>query len=109
MKRRSKFTRKDANHNEIVAEFERLGWIVLDLSQLKNACDIAATKYGHTWMIEIKDGAKQPSQRKLTEGEQKFKEKWQPQGKWALVETLKDVIDLDTTLEAWLMQEDSYL
>jgi len=32
--------KKDANHKEIQKFFESKGYSVLDLSQLKNACDI---------------------------------------------------------------------
>ena len=85
--------RVDINQSEIVAAFRKLGWYVLIISQLKNCCDIAVSKAGRTIMVEIKDGAKPPSQRKLTEGEQKFKDEWQ--GEWMLVESINDVIDIN--------------
>tara|TARA_R110000803_G_C11935327_1_gene315893 strand:+ start:16 stop:303 length:288 start_codon:yes stop_codon:yes gene_type:complete len=82
--------RKDANHNEITDCFISLGWSVLDISQLKNACDAFVSKGSCTIAIEIKDGSKPPSQRKLSTGEEKFRENWK--GNWALVESIEDVI-----------------
>ena len=81
--------RVDANQPEIVKEFRRLGWYVLIISQLKNCCDIIASKNGRTVAIEIKDGSKPPSQQKLTPGEQEFKEEWQ--GSYAPITSISDV------------------
>lgn len=85
--------RKDANHNEITDCFFSLGYSVLDISQLKNACDAIVAKGKRTIAIEIKDGTKPPSQRKLSDGETKFKESWN--GEWALIESIEDVLKLD--------------
>ena len=51
------------------------------------------SKDGKTIAIEIKDGSKPPSARKLSEGEQEFKDNWL--GRWELVETVDDVIKLN--------------
>lgn len=99
--------KKDANHNEIAKEFERLGWIVLDLSQLKNCCDMAVTKEGRTFMVEVKDGSKPPSQRKLSEGEEKFKTKWLQGGLWNLVKSIDDVHAMNDMLEVWMMNDET--
>ncbi|MEQ3658623.1 MAG: hypothetical protein ABNH21_06675 [Glaciecola sp.] len=85
--------KKDANHVEIVRAFRTLGFSVLDVAQLKNCCDIFAAKNGKTYAIEIKDGKKPPSARKLSDGEQSFMESWR--GEWRLVESIEDVIKLD--------------
>ena len=85
--------RTDDNQTEVVACFRRLGWSVLIISQLKNCCDIIVAKNGETIAIEIKDGSKPPSARKLSEGEQKFKDNWY--GRWELVESIDDVIKLN--------------
>ena len=84
--------KKDANHNEIANAFVSLGYSVLDVSQLKNCCDLIAAKGTRTIAVEVKDGAKPPSARKLSEGEVKFKDCWL--GEWALVESVDDVICL---------------
>ena len=84
--------RKDANHNEITDLFISMGWSVLDISQLKNACDAFVSKGHRTIAIEIKDGKKPPSQRKLSKGESEFKDSWN--GEWALIESTEDAIKL---------------
>lgn len=84
--------RKDSNHVEIVAALRRLGWYVLDVAQLKNCCDIIVSKGGRTIAVEVKDGSKPPSARKLSEGEIKFRDEWL--GEWVLVESIDDVLAL---------------
>lgn len=91
--------RKDANHTEIVAAFRKLQWYVFDVSQLKNCCDLMCSKNGFTAAVEVKDGDKPPSQRKLTKGEQEFKDNWK--GEWRLIESVDDVIKLDEEIK-WL-------
>lgn len=87
--------RKDANHNEIVDVFKKAGAGVLDLSQLKECCDVVVTYCGVEVMVEIKDGSKKPSARVLTEGEEKFREYWKSKGgKWAKVETVDQALTL---------------
>jgi len=84
--------RVDANQPIIVKIFRKLGWYVLIISQLKNCCDIIVSKHGRTIAIEIKDGSKPPSQRKLTSGESKFKDEWQ--GEYMIIETIEDVLNI---------------
>ena len=81
--------RVDANQPEIVKAFRKLEWSVLIISQLKNCFDILVSKNGRTVAVEIKDGDKPPSQRKLTQGEQKFKDEWQ--GDYRVIESVCDV------------------
>ena len=83
----------DDNQKEVVALFRKLGWTVLIISQLKNCCDIIVSKRGRTIAIEIKDGAKPVSARKLSDGEIKFRDAWQ--GEYALVICNDDVLALD--------------
>ena len=85
--------KKDANHNEVADAFKSLGYSVLDVSQLKNCCDLIAAKGKRTIAVEVKDGSKPPSARKLSSGEMQFKADWC--GEWALVESVNDVIELD--------------
>lgn len=84
--------RKDANHNEIVRELERCGWSVLETYQLKDCCDCIAAKQGRTVAIEIKPDNVPPSRRKLTKGEQEFKDRWK--GEWRLIQSVDDVLAL---------------
>ena len=87
----------DDNQKEVVALFRKLGWYVLIISQLKNCCDIIVSKDNVTIAIEIKDGKKPPSQRKLSDGEVKFKTEWK--GKYELVICDEDVININNSLK----------
>ena len=86
-------SKTDANHKEISIAFERLGWSVLDIHQIPNSADILIGKWMHCIVIEIKDGSKPPSNRKLTPGEIKFKDRWR--GDYRIVTCLQDVLDID--------------
>ena len=92
--------RIDSNQVEIVEYFRSWGCTVLNISSLKNCCDIIVARHGRTIAIEIKDSAKPKSARKLTEGEEKFKEEWA--GCWRLCESIKDadkiINELNSTL-----------
>ena len=88
--------RIDRNQPEIVKYFRFLGFSVLIISNLKNCCDIVVSKDKKTAMIEIKDGEKPPSARKLTEGEAKFKDSWQ-----GLYYIVKDINDVDMISLNW--------
>ena len=83
----------DDNQKQVVTLFRKLGWYVLIISQLKNCCDIIVSKNDITIAIEIKDGKKPPSGRKLSEGELKFKSEWQ--GLYELVVCDEDVININ--------------
>lgn len=85
--------RKDANHTDIVGTFRACGFTVLDTANIGDgAPDIFAARAGETWAIEIKDGTKPPSQRKLTPDEEVFKSTWQ--GKYAIIQSVDDVLEL---------------
>jgi len=83
----------DDNQAATVKLFRKLGWSVLIISQLKNCCDIIVSKGGRTIAVEIKDGAKPASARKLSEGEVKFRDNWA--GEYALVICAEDVLALE--------------
>ena len=69
--------RRDANHQEVGDYIREHGWSVLDLASLGNgAPDYAVGRPGYAALIEVKDGEKPPSARKLTEKEQKVKDGW---------------------------------
>ena len=85
--------RIDSNQNEIVKAFRKLGASVLITSQLKNCFDILVGYKGINYIVEIKDGNKPPSQRKLTEGEQNFADNWRG-GKYYIIESVEQAIKL---------------
>ena len=65
--------RKDANHDEIVSALLQVGADVVDLSQHGDGLlDLLVGFRGVLMLIEIKDGAKPASARRLTEPQQGF-------------------------------------
>ena len=55
----------------------RLGWSVLDLADAGDGVpDYVVGKPGLAVLVEVKDGNKIPSKRKLTEKEQKVRDNW---------------------------------
>ena len=69
--------RQDANHKEIVKALVGAGAVVCDLSGVGNGCpDILVGFSGRTFLLEIKDGSKLPSQRKLTEDQVIWHNRW---------------------------------
>lgn len=58
--------RVDRNHREIVEALEAMGWGVISTAQLGNGFpDLVAMKAGRVVFVEVKDGARVPSERKL--------------------------------------------
>ena len=63
----------DANQAAIVAAFERMGCIVIDLSGVGNGCADILVQHGFAMIaVEIKDGEKVPSARRLTDAQEKL-------------------------------------
>lgn len=71
--RANKLGRRDANEREILAAFESMGCPVV---QTNHPVDLLVGIRGRLWAIEVKDGNKAPSDRKLTVAEQGFIEKF---------------------------------
>lgn len=82
--------RKDRNHAEIVARYRKNGATVLDVSQIAGALDLVIGLAGVDCRVEIKDGEKPQSARKLTEAEQRAFDTWDGRPP-VLVETVADV------------------
>ena len=81
--------RKDANHQAILAAFRALGCTVLDISDLPCGADAVVGRSGISNVIEIKDGSKPPSARKLTDSEKTMRETWK--GGFWVISDLGDV------------------
>lgn len=63
----SRYARRvDENHAELLAAIRALGWYVLDTSHIPEFFDAIIAKHARTCFIEIKDGRKSPSRRRLT-------------------------------------------
>lgn len=92
--------RTDANHSDIRDAFRKLGCTVLDMSGIGKGAPDACIGYGGlSMLVEIKDGAKPPSGRKLTAAQVKFWETWT--GGVRLVKSLEDVAETVATLRKW--------
>ena len=69
--------RVDANQTEIVAALRKVGARVAITSALGGGFpDVLACLHGRIYMLEIKDGNKPSSERKLTPAEQRFHDEW---------------------------------
>lgn len=69
--------KRDDNHAEIVAALRKAGALVLDLGAVGGGCpDLLTYSYSGFRLLEIKDGAKPPSDRKLTPDQVKFHAVW---------------------------------
>lgn len=67
----------DANHEEIVNALRSHGATVQSLAAIGKGCpDLLVGYKGHTLLIEVKDGSKPPSGRRLTEDQQKWMCQW---------------------------------
>jgi hypothetical protein len=69
--------RKDANHHSVLDHIVSLGWSALDLASFGAPVDLAVGKPGIAALVEIKDGAKPPSKRKITKEGQALRERWE--------------------------------
>lgn len=59
---------------------------------IDSPCDLIVGYQGRTVLMEIKDGNKPPSARKLTDNEQKFHDEW-PGGPLHIVTCIQEAID----------------
>ncbi len=83
----------DSNQKRIVAALRKMGCSVAVLSDVgKGFPDILVGINGKNILMEIKDGEKPPSQRKLTPGEIAFHDKWR--GQVVVVESVDQIIEI---------------
>lgn len=87
--------RVDDNQMEIVLAMRAVGAIVRVITQGDGLPDLLVGYNGHTILMEIKDGNKPPSARKLTDNEQKFFDEWKggPLYKVESVDQALDILD----------------
>ena len=70
----------DDNQAEVVKDLRKLGVTVQHLHTVGMGCpDILCGYRGRNFLVEIKDGAKVPSARKLTLMEERWHEQWRGQ------------------------------
>ena len=67
----------DANQIQVVSALRAAGATVQSLAGVgKGVPDLLVGHQGHTLLMEVKDGDKSPSQRKLTEDQLKWHREW---------------------------------
>ncbi len=88
--------RIDANHGAIVEALKRCGWHVESTAQLgKGFPDLVAARAGVLKLIEVKDGAKPPSERRLTADEATCHQRFAAAGcPVVVIERVEDVASL---------------
>jgi len=85
--------RIDANQNAIVQALRECGATVRIISQGGGIPDLLVGYNKYTILMELKDGSKPPSARKLTEDEQKFFDEWTG-GMLAIVNSIEEALDI---------------
>lgn len=92
--------RVDDNHSEIVRALERIGVYVIDCSHVGSGFPDLLCAYRGRWtLIEVKDGAKSPSRRKLTPAQTIFHAEAMAKGcKVHVAESVDDAIRLLTSI-----------
>ena len=85
--------RIDANQNKIVDAMRKVGAVVRIISQGDGIPDLLVGYKGYTILMEVKDGDKVPSARKLTEPEQKFFDDWRG-GMLAVVNSVEEALEI---------------
>lgn len=89
---------KDRNHNDVVARFEQWGATVFETPEVgAGFTDLVVGLCGITLLVEVKDGERPPSERKLRDTQQKFADTWKG-GPVLTVETLADVDRISSTI-----------
>ena len=84
--------RIDANQNQIVDALRKAGAVVRIISQGDGIPDLLVGYKGYTILMEVKDGDKVPSARKLTEAEQKFFDDWRG-GMLVVINSVEEAIE----------------
>lgn len=83
----------DDNHAEIRDAARKLGAYWHDTFQLKGFCDGMMVFRGETIAVEVKDGSKPPSKRRLTQDEETFRDDWtKAGGTYEIVECVGDLL-----------------
>lgn len=90
--------RVDENQQEIVDALRDAGAIVRVITQGEGIPDLLVAYNGHTLLLEVKDGNKPPSARKLTTAEEKFFLEWTG-GILAIVKSPQEALDLIHSLD----------
>lgn len=84
--------RRDDNERDIIKAMRECGAFVKAVND-EGAFDLLVWYNGHTLLLEVKDGSKPPSARRLTDAEQKFHDEW-PGNNLYIVKSVQEALDL---------------
>lgn len=84
--------RRDSNESDIVKAMREAGAYVKVIND-EGLFDLLVSYRGETLLIEVKDGAKPPSARRLTDAEQKFHDEW-PGADLYIVNSVEEAVAL---------------
>lgn len=84
----------DSNQNQVIKSLRKIPGVSIAItSQLGNGfVDFVLGYRGVNYMVELKDGAKVPSKRKLTPEEEKFHKQWS--GQISVCNSFEDILNL---------------
>lgn len=84
--------RTDTNQTEVVKAFRQIGASVQILSAVGKGCpDVLVGFRNHNILVEIKDGARKPSERALTADQVKWHGSWA--GQVCVAENISDAVE----------------
>lgn len=93
MARRRPVANRDANHGEIVAALRAVGCTIVDLAAVGGGVpDLLVGYRGVNLLVEVKDGSRVPSERRLRPSQLEFRDEWR--GQWAMVGTVGQALEL---------------
>jgi hypothetical protein len=87
--------RRDDNEQDIIRAMREAGAYVKQIND-EGLFDLLVNYRGETMLIEVKDGAKPPSARRLTDAEQKFHDEW-PGSDLYIVNSVEEALALLAT------------
>ena len=87
--------RVDANQVDVVRALREAGAFVRVINQGEGLPDLLVGFRGKTFLMEVKDGDKMPSQRRLTDAEADFFANWTG-GPLGIVESPRDALEMLT-------------
>lgn len=84
--------RRDSNESDIVKAMREAGAYVKIIND-EGLFDLLCWHNGRTLLLEIKDGSRPPSARRLTDAEQKFHDEW-PGTNLYIINSVQEALDL---------------
>lgn len=100
--------RVDANQKKIVEALRNAGASVKLVHTVKNFCDAIVAYNSSIYIVEIKDGTKSASTKKLTPGEQGYKDEIESRGcAYHVVENVRQALEMiDQCKHDWVELND---